>query len=578
MKNRLDDDSFWDVASLMPRGIHKRPAKKAESAPKPPAPSARQPAPPQEPPVPHHPPVPPQPPVPPKPLASPAPSRAQGGCVPSDGGPKAQALIHKEGTPIPGMANSPLRIYEYENKTIFRVEIYPWPNHYSFFSNFQKNALTVLSMKAVEAPFVHFFSFMPQYHQLTAAQLRFYVYWRKCFFEKNYIQTDLSYLLLFIYEVINLPAKIPPKAGVILLSRLWSAYRRNHPKLDKYLAEWLCDYCLMHGLSSSLIPVELLAVGQKNCSLPEFYKGEEQGAAGILASSSYDYKKSRFYTEENKKAFDTHIPAALSYLERVMAERGDPRFLSPKKSPQKTSRTSFDGAVCVYSEKKRLEIGYLQTTEHTAHGFATDGVKFCENKVRAALGIRSRFSTPALQGDVRTVLERYFEEHLPAPQKKKEEAIPEYEEKYEPSSRGFSKEEVKRIEEASLQVAKRLGEVFEQQEEEQPFPFTQSEAQYAPISTVLTEKNAAADQNNNKTTPHAGDDRLQKEGVRILLEEGNDGFLLYARAQGLLAPTLFEKINEWALDAIGDVAVEETEEGYSVIEDYKEEITAWINS
>jgi 16S rRNA (uracil1498-N3)-methyltransferase len=143
---------------------------------------------------------------------------------------------------------------------------------------------------------------------------------------------------------------------------------------------------------------------------------------------------------------------------------------------------------------------------------------------------------------------------------------------------GFSPEEVKRIEEASLQVAKRLGEVFEKQEEEHPFPFTKSEEQHAPVSDVLTEKSAATDQTNNQIAPPAGEDRLLKEGALILLEEGNDGFLLYARAQGLLAPTLLEKINEWALDAIGDVAVEQTDEGYSVIEDYKEEITAWINS
>ena len=479
--------------------------------------------------------------------------------------PKA-ATAKKEAVSIPCGSNKPVRVFRYEDRPIKQVSVYPWPNHYTFFSGFQKNALAILEMPAEKAPVVPFFSFMPQYHQLTAVQLRFYLYWRKCFYEGIYLQADLSYLLLFVYEIINLPSKIPPRGGVKLLVRLWSAYRKTYPKLDKYLAEWVCDYCLINGIDSFEIPRALALQGIKNCSLPEFYmNGSDENR--ILLSSAYDYKKSRFYTNENKELFDTHIQGALAHLERTMTKRGDARFASEAKGVQKIARTSFDGAVCVYSEKKRIEILYTPKNDQGTGGFASDAVKFCENRVRAALMIRSRFSTPALSGDLRAVLEQYFNEHLPAPTKKAEAEQPEYDSKYEPESHGFSAEETRRIEEQSLQVALRLGSVFE--EEKEPLPFFDNVN--APIPQKREEAPAGS------ALPPAQKVR-SKQALALLLQKGHEAFLAYAKENGLLAPSLADEINEAALDLYGDVAIEETDGKYAVIEDYKEEVTLWINS
>ena len=69
---------------------------------------------------------------------------------------------------------------------------------------------------------------MPQYEQMSASQLAYYLYFRDEVRNGRYIKTDNSYLFLYVYEIINLPDKIPPASGALLLSRIWSVYRQHY--------------------------------------------------------------------------------------------------------------------------------------------------------------------------------------------------------------------------------------------------------------------------------------------------------------------------------------------------------------
>lgn len=536
MKNRIDgDDSFWDVAHLLPKKAEALPPKREH------APEITK--------------------------SAPAPQQQSDRSAPVASTPPSSKTT--KDIPLPQISTTPQRVLEYEGQAVFRVEIYPWPNHYSFFSNFRKNALTILKMQALPAPFVPFFSFMPQYHQLTATQLRFYLYFREELSKEHTPKTDFSYLLLLIYEIINLPDKIPPMTGLARLCFLWGAYRVTFPKLDKYLSEWICDYCLIHDLSCRQIPQELRKVGKKSCSFPEFYMEKAGGQGGLLAHCSYSYKTSRFYTEQTKALFDKHIPAALEALEAQMIKKNDARFISKALPAQKTTRTTFDGAVCIYSEKKKLEISYIPQSEHAAHGMITDAVKFCENKVRAACGIRSRFSTPSLSGDIRLFLEEYFKEHLPSPKKEREKEAAAYEQKYEPEIRGFSEKEAAKIEEQSLFVIERLGAVFEEEEirEQTVQQLFKVETEHAPMPSLPT-----------ASTENSDEEQLFKNAVRALLKKDNRAFSDLSKEAGILPATLCERINERALELYGDIAIEETEGSFLLLEDYTEELEQWSNS
>ncbi len=433
-----DDDSFWDIDTLMP--TDKNFGKSAKSGKSSKKNLTR------------------------RPLSGTEPSykRTLSPSVPPPEGTGRQEQEKAEGPSVlPTSEQRPEKIYDCTSGFVRHVEIYPWPNAYSFFSNFRKNALALFSMEGESTPPVPYFSFMPQYHQLTAQQLRFYLFWRTSFKKEIFLRADFSYLLLFSYEIINLPDVLPPEKGVEFLLKLWINYRKVYPKLDKYLSEWIPDYCLIHQVRPEKhLFKQVLAAGRQVSSFREFYLNAEEHLHPNLLLSSYSYRDSKYMTKENASLFETHIPAAMNRFFQAMQLENDPRFEEKEAELQKISRTSYDGAVCVYGEKKRLDIFYTPARTVGTLSVVTDAVKLCENFVRAHCGIRPRLSAPSLTAPMRKVIEEYFKENLPAAHTIRSVEYEDYAQKYEPESKGFSFGEARKIEEQSLKVVDRLSPVF----------------------------------------------------------------------------------------------------------------------
>ena len=470
----------------------------------------------------------------------------------------------RNGTPLPAFDPTPERSFCIEDgRLIRRVDVYAWPNKYSFFEGFRRNALAVLHMRAREVPFEPFFSFMPQFHQLTAAQLRYYLYWRESFLRAVYLRTDYCYLLLYICEILNLPDAIPPSEGANLLCRLWAAYRKAFPKLDKYLSEWLCDYCLMHGVRPSDRLFDMISdAGRAASTFKEFYMTREQCAHPGRLLSTYSYKNSKYRTPENAALFDLHIPAALALFYDALARREN---AGEDRSLVQITRTSYDGAVCVYSEKKRIDVFYTPARALGTPMLATDAEKLCENYVRSALGIRARMPAPSLYSGLRSVIEDYFARNLPSASTAKKTEELRINDRYEPEKQGLSAAEAKKIERSSLDVAVRLGQIYE----EDP-----ALAAAAAPSGEEHKENGKTEQEDKQV-----DFMLQhKSALKALLEGGSRAFSAYAASIGVMPHTLADEINEEAIERIGDIVLVGDDEGFEILQDYESEVEEWINS
>ena len=123
--------------------------------------------------------------------------------------------------------------YEPDNVLLRKVSVYRWPNQYHFYEKFIRNAHLSHAAVGHECPRVPFFSYIPQYSQLTRGQAHYYFWFRDNAREGRYLDADISYVLLYVYEIINLPDEIEPTSGAVLLCRLWNAYRGHHRELDK---------------------------------------------------------------------------------------------------------------------------------------------------------------------------------------------------------------------------------------------------------------------------------------------------------------------------------------------------------
>ena len=152
-------------------------------------------------------------------------------------------------------AAKPVLTYAGDNPLISRVTVWKWPSRYTFYEHFRSDALKFFSEEGRPAEPVPFFAYTPQYSQMKSEQRAWYFWWRNQVRRKIYPEVDYSYLLLYIYEIINLPEFISPNRGLEMLCDLWLAYREAHVKLDRAMTEWVCDYCLIHMLPP---PIERL--------------------------------------------------------------------------------------------------------------------------------------------------------------------------------------------------------------------------------------------------------------------------------------------------------------------------------
>ncbi|MBQ0125070.1 MAG: TerB N-terminal domain-containing protein [Clostridiales bacterium] len=450
-------------------------------------------------------------------------------------------------------------VIEYDGDgAIVKVRIIPWSTRFSFYSRFASQAEKLWRRRGAKADHVSFFSYMPQYEQMTSAQLRYYFYFRDRVRHGEYPVADCSYVLLYLYEIINVPHLVKPAVGAKLMALVWAAYRSRYPYLDRYAGEWLRDYVLVnrapvpHDVIASL-PHEALS----EVPLFEvlFSGGAEQTEKFIESCSSYDFRKSKYYPSY-KEEFETHIKKS-AMLGATEYFSGD---MFGKLPVAHATLESYSGAVACRDVKYRIEVEYhtASSTRKQGTGNAVSGIyKYCENQLRASLGIKSRFKTDDPQENVKRVIDAYFDSVYPdrfAKKKKQDDDDADYMRLYEPESVGEADiSRAAKIEKDAWQTAIDLEcELYSEEEAEQE----------APVPESVT---------------GGGFDAFVgslDESLRVILHAAlSYGFAAECAAQKIIPAEAERRINELAYDVIGD----EVLCGGKIIFDYYEDINNVFN-
>lgn len=468
----------------------------------------------------------------------------------------------------------PIDTYQPENSLIHTVRIYRWPSAYNYYERFVADARRYLHVDAPPCPREPFFSYVPQYAQLTENRLAWYLYWRSQVRQGIYPDCDYTYLLLYLYEIINLGREIPPPEGLAALCALWQGYRARYPRLDRFLGEWICDYCLIHHLPPPTAALgeeaEVLAAGS---ALKEFWL-DRPGAAGgsyvdalIRFAANYDYHKSKFAAGENLALYEKHIYGAMAYVVAAVADNPQHMLSGGGMQDSHLSRDAFGGALCAHENKYRIEVDYCCfTRSHELRFLVTDIIKYTENRLRAYLGIKSRLGLYALPNDIRALVDAYLADALPrrvalTPAKRAEaEEEKRYAAFYEPLSTTLSADRAAEIERASWQMTHRLVEAFAPEEETPEAP----PAQPAPPPPQPDVPCPASSDSLSTALQAAG----LADIVRAIRAGRTADAHTAAKAMGLMLDAAIEQINEAAIDAYGDILIEDG----AVIDDYLDEI------
>ncbi len=451
---------------------------------------------------------------------------------------------------------------------IKRVKITRRQDKYDFYGNFRQAAIVNFDCRADKCEFVQYYSYMPQYSQLTPSQKSYYFYWRGEVRRGNFIKTDYSYLYLFVYEIINLPDLIPPKDGLALLIRLWREYRRQLPRMDLYFSMWVRDYCLVHRLElpmselSDFIFDIISASSFKEFYLSYYSSAGELGLVSMLAYlSDYDYRRGKFADgnpaaegerrERQRAMYRAHMNGAMSeILKGVVGVFDTPAVMG---DTAVLRCDAFPNSVCTHTVKCMLEIEYYPIAEATElRRGITAAVRYAENRLRALMGVKSRLSVVGLPDGYKAVLDGYFDA-LERQERavRQRECEPEYERQYYAPKEELSSVSADEIEALSWDTTARL--VVEVDEPTDGF------ADKIPES---------------KDDVHPDNSfGLDSECIEFI-----SSVLAGNAPLGIDIGALAERVNEAFADGFGDIIIDFDGESCSVIEDYREDVGNWLKT
>lgn len=477
------------------------------------------------------------------------------------------------------------------NGLIKKVTIKPSLDRFDFYDTFRKAALIYYDYKCPKCDFAPFYSYKPQYSQMTPEQKKYYFFWRDEVRRKRYIKTDYSYIYLYVYEILNLPEKIGAEEGLNLLCDVWTAYRKELPRIDQSLALWVQDYCLVYGLECPFERIKDFLFDVINVSaFKEFYlsdieRGGNGAAAMIAYLSDYDWRRGKYAGGDNAEMYRTHVEGA---MRRVFIRLLNREAISSASSAQLT-KTAFAGSLCTHTVKCNLEIEYTSVADSPEmRSIVTSALKYTENKLRACLGVKSRLAIRDLPDEYKRIIDKYFEAEFERLKRERARANqPEYERLYDAPEEKVSLEDAIEIERASWKMTARLVEGTEAEEEAQGIKLSENTA-----TKDTATKNTAANNNENafhkaeakaeNTEAHCFSDTygLCEGEIRYLnaaYNENTGEMKITAKALGMPEDAVAEKINEAFADNFGDVILELSDVGeYRVIEDYFEEIGQWL--
>jgi hypothetical protein len=490
----------------------------------------------------------------------------------ADGEPESDKARNKLSfDSMKGVGDAEETVYKTEGAGLVRsVRIKRFIDKYDFYGNFRKAALLYYDYRTEKCDFVSYYSYMPQYSQLNTEQKNYYFYWRSALREKRYLKSDYSYLYLYVYEILNLPDKIPPQEGLELLVDLWRAYRKELPRIDSYFSLWMQDYCLVYQLSCPTEKIrDFIFEAVSISEFKEFYLSdiEKSGLDGVNAMlaylSDYDWRKGKYAGGENRELYSKHM---LSAMRRLLLRMD----LSSDIVDRETAllrRDAFTHSLCTHAVKCKLEVEYIPLSKNEkTRAAVTGGVRYTENKLRALLGVKSRLAVKDLSEEYKLIVDGYFDSLFAIEAKKRaKENEPEYERLYDAPKESLSFVGADEIEKASWNTTLRLvdtedseffGAPLAESGEETSFVTRTAQDGDTVGNTVATEECAVSDYG------------LSASDIKALLA--------LSLGEGKIDDSVAERINEAFSDGFGDVILETDGNNYKIIEDYEQEIAEWL--
>lgn len=275
-----------------------------------------------------------------------------------------------------------------------------------------------------ECNFVPFMQYYPTYNSMNVQQRAWYFYWRSEIRKGICLNTDLSYIFIYVYELLSGCGYKDSRDGYNLLFNVWKNYRSEYPKLDRYLFQWLFDYTQLHNLDFIIPDWDDILLPYNNTVINwviEKHVGElPLKLPFVLIDSLCDYSlvKSRFYNDGHQLLMNEAIPRVLALVDAALFKKTNKGLLNTygPACSKKQSHYIFGGANCANSNKQ-IELiikDYLNNLELRSYINAL--VRYTENVLRKMYNYKGKLKGVVLDEEIANLIQAFLRKEY-SPQK-----------------------------------------------------------------------------------------------------------------------------------------------------------------
>lgn len=291
----------------------------------------------------------------------------------------------------------------------------------SYYANTSVNKF-ITDMKTFEkksgakVPFVPFMAYWPTYDSMQRPQKAWYFYWRTEVRNGNYIDTDLSYIFIYVYELLSGFGWKDEREGYNKLMAVWMQYRKRYPKLDDYLFSWTFDFSWLHNLEYIEPAFDGIRLPHqqaiKDILIDKHREDKPLKLPLALIDSLCDYSLigSKFYKDGHQLLIQEAIPRVIALVDAALIRKKNRGILSIY-GPNRTRKQSyfiFQSAVCPDADKKVDISVKAYTSSQTLRSYINEIVRFAENTLRAIYGYRGRLRGVTVEEETAALIEKFL--------------------------------------------------------------------------------------------------------------------------------------------------------------------------
>jgi hypothetical protein len=226
------------------------------------------------------------------------------------------------------------------------------------------------------------------FRSLNKQQKKWYLYWRSETLRGNFMDNDLSYIILFTYELLNYSFNSNAAFNASMLERLYENYKDKVPKIGNYLPRWTSDFLLELG------EVELAKEWERDFSQTHSLYEQLMKQRHELQRISFTYwkpyirnaRETEFFQKNKNKIYNV-FKGSLPILDKMLEEQGKDLADEWFEINHSNRTTHLFGSAVMGRSVQNIEVPYTsyQHTENL-HVVITNLFRLAENVTRSLLG------------------------------------------------------------------------------------------------------------------------------------------------------------------------------------------------